>query len=391
MEKVIIPISMGIVVDDVGWHDGADGRAQNMPARSGLPRFHHPDDVRALNEIGKKLNTRIVCSLVLGEWDRNNFLRGAEGIVPNPDTWDQASIIDLEYTKEYFNALEESEYLDYSLHGLMHATYDNGKLNTARQYYPNVYDDGKIVGHIWQTPEKFEEMIDLFYKIYDDWGFKKKITQFVSPCGCWGTPKSEGNIAYAKILRKRGIKYWSNSWSEYKQRTGFIEGIITAKGGTITAWNAYDNDPDYLVPIIDEKPELPLYPYCCGHLTNFIRFNYQKNFEYVDKWVKYFKKYTDRFGLAPARSVDEACSQMLYADFARLSEDANIYTFDLNEVDATGALGLYDEFLITVSGDEAPKLLTEGAEIELYDKQDGHTTYKIVRGGNKIIKIKLSK
>ena len=389
MDKIKLPIAIGIIVDDVGWHDGSDGRMQNMPARSGLPRFHHPDDVRALNAIGKGLNTKIVCSLVLAEWDRNNVLRGAEGIVPDHVNWDQASKIDLEYTQRYFEALEESEYLDYSLHGIFHAFYENGRLNTARQYYPNTYDEnGNINGYRWHSPEKFEQMISLFFEIYNDWGFKKKITKFVSPCGCWGTPESEGNIAYAKILRKHGITSWNNSWAEFSEPVGFVDGIITAKGNNITAWNAYDVDPDYLVPLTEEDPDGVVSAHYCGHLTNFIRYNYQKNFEYVDKWVRYFKKY-EKFGIEIARDVDSANSQMAYSRLARLSKEGDCYLIDLTAVDAVGAPGIQDSFLVSFAGDFKPELLTGGASIEEYSAGDGYRTYKITRGGNSIIRIKL--
>ena len=35
MEKIILPIATSIIVDDVGWHDGADKRYMNEPARKG--------------------------------------------------------------------------------------------------------------------------------------------------------------------------------------------------------------------------------------------------------------------------------------------------------------------------------------------------------------------
>lgn len=390
MENIKIPISIGIIVDDVGWHDGNDQRYYGGPARSGLPRFHHPDDVRALNEIGKRLNTKIVCSLVLGDWDRKNVLRGVENVTPDPNCHDAAGIMDAELAKGYFEALEESEYLDYSLHGLFHSYYESGKLNTARQYYPNVKNAlGEVVGYRWLDPCRFDEMISLFYSIYNEWGFKKKITQFVSPCGCWGTDESAGNIEYARILKKYGIKYWSNGWVDLNKRFGVMDGIMAVKGANITTWNAYDIDPDYLPTIIEEKPDEPIYSYYCGHLTNFIRFNYQKNFEYVDKWVEYFEKYTSSFGTAPARCVDEACSQLAYAERAIVTRAKDTYKIDLREVDSLGADGIYDEFLLSLWGEVKPELLTKGAELELYDKRAEYTTYKIKRCGAQIIEIKV--
>ena len=384
MERIVLPLAIGIIVDDIGWHDGHDLRPMNGSARSGIPRFHHPDDVRALNAVGKALNTKIICSLVLGEWDKNNLLRGVPSVTPNPESWDAAATMDHEYTKEYFKALEESEYLDYSLHGLLHAYYDDGKLNTPRQYYPNTYDEkGNINGYRWLSPEEFDRMIDLFYKIYGDWGFKKKITTFVSPCGCKGFPESEGNIGYADVLLKYGIKYWCNSWNEYKQTLGNIRGLLGVRGRTIAPWNAYDIDPDYLEPLKG------LDPYFCGHLTNFIRYNYQNNFEYTEKWAKYFRKYTDQFGAMIARNIDESCSQSLYVEKAKLSCEGDAVTIDLAEVDGYGAIGIFDEFFVSIQGDNAPTMLTEGASIEYYESGDGYKTYKIKRSGAKLIKLAL--
>ena len=385
MDKIVLPIAIGIIVDDVGWHDGRDLRYMNGSARSGLPRFHHPDDVRALNAIGKALNTKIICSLVLGEWDKDNVLRGVPAVTPDPENWDAAAVMDMEYTKEYFKALEESEFLDYSLHGLLHAYYDGAKLNTARQYYPNTYaEDGKINGYRWLPAEEFGKMIDLFYEIYGSWGFKKKITTFVSPCGCWGVPEDEGNIGYAKMLLKHGIKYWCNSWAEFKKPIGNALGIMAVRGDNIAPWNAYDIDPDYLEPLEE------LGPYYCGHLTNFIRYNYQKNFEYVEKWAKYFRKYSDRFGAMMARNIDESCSQMLYVKNAKLTECDGVVTVDLAEVDSFGANGLFDEFFISIEGDHSPKILTEGASIDYYECGDGYKTYKIKRCGAKLVSFALN-
>ena len=384
MEKIILPIATSIIVDDVGWHDGADRRYMNGPARSGLPRFHHPDDVRALNEIGRALNTKIICSLVLGEWDRKNVLRGVPSVTADPENWDAAGTMDKEYVKEYFKALEESEYLDYSLHGLMHAYYDNGKLNTARQYYPNTYaEDGTVNGYRWLPAEEFDKMIELFYSIYSELGFKKKITTFVSPCGCWGTHESEGNIEYAKVLKKYGIKYWCNGWVDLQNPVEMVEGIMAVKGDNIGPWNAYDIDADYL------EPKDLFGTYYCGHLTNFIRFNYQKNFEYTENWARYFKRYSDRFGAMFAPSVDEACSQRLYADNAKVTLEGDNCEIDLSSVDAKGALGLLDEFYISIKDGASPEIQTSGASLELHEKCDGYATYKISRGGAKIVKIKL--
>ncbi|MBR5314967.1 MAG: hypothetical protein IKU45_06110, partial [Clostridia bacterium] len=69
----IIPNAVQITMDDIGWFIGHDNRAKNEPSRTGIPRQHHPLDYRAVNEIGKAIGMKIMCPLVIGEWDKNNL------------------------------------------------------------------------------------------------------------------------------------------------------------------------------------------------------------------------------------------------------------------------------------------------------------------------------
>ena len=385
--NVILPVAIELVVDDVGWHNGADERYLNLPARSGLPRYHHPNDVKALNAIGEGLNMKIICSLVLGEWDRKNTLRGIPHLSPDEQTWDAAGEMDPEYTQAYFDALEESKFLDYSLHGLNHGYYEGGKLNTARQYYPDIKNEqGERVGFRWLPEEEFDRMVDLFYGIYNEWDFKKDIVTFVSPCGCMGTPTDEGNLNYAKALLRRGILYWCNSWHDHEDICDTIEGLITTKGYDIITWNAYDVDPDYLEPLREGER---VGAACGMHLTNFIRFNPEKNFEYVPKWVNYFKRQAEVFGFMLARDMADSSSQAMYARFASLKETEDGFTVDLTNVDKQGALALRDEFYVSIRNTKASSAPTvTGGEITLYETKGEFKTYKIRRHCNSKITVK---
>ena len=388
MENIKLPVAFSIIVDDVGWFQGADTRLNNGPARSGMPRFHHPDDMRALNAIGKKLNTNILCSLAMGDWDKNNRLRGIPHFTAEEDKWDCARKFDHEYAAGYFDALEESEYLDYALHGLMHSYYEDGRLVTARQYYPDRTDGhgNKIGGWRWLEPAEFEKMISVFYEIYNDWGFKKPIVDFVSPCGCRGTNTDQGNIEYAKILRKYGILYWSNSWQDLNTHSATIEGILISKGdGSITAWNAYGGNPKYLKL---NAPGGVVGTHLCGHLANFVRYDPEDNFEYVDAWVEYFNKYTELFGSMLARDNAESCSQSYYASTATVSAVDGGYEIDLTKVDATDAPGLKNEFFVSLRGGVEPKAC-EGGKISLREEKPGFKTYRIERDGSSKVVIKI--
>ncbi len=388
MENIKLPVAFSIIVDDVGWFRGDDTRLENGPARSGLPRFHHPDDIRALNAIGRKLNTNILCSLALGDWDKNNRLRGIPHFTAEEDKWDCAASFDEEYAKAYFDALEESEYLDYSLHGLMHSYYEDGRLITARQYYPDCTDGhgNKTGGWRWLEPAEFEEMIRVFYQIYNDRGFKKPIVDFVSPCGCNGTDTDVGNIEYARILRKYGILYWSNSWRHLKKYSATIEGLIISKGdGSITKWNAYGGNPKYLEL---NAPDGVVGTHLCGHLANFVRYDHQDNFEYVDAWVEYFNKYTELFGSMLARNNAESCSQSFYATLAKVSRVDGGYEIDLSAIDAVDAPGLKDDFFISLRNGVEP-CGCEGGIITLHEEKGEFKTYRIKRDGSSKVMIRV--
>lgn len=384
MKNAILPSTAVIVVDDVGWHNGADMRHANQPARSGLPRFHHPDDVRALGEIGRGLNMHIICSLVLGEWDRKNILRGVPHVTGDEQGWDAAAKLDPEYGRAYFEALEECEYLDYAVHGLCHAYYENGHLVTARQYYPDVRDEnGNRTGFKWLPEEEFARMIDLFLEIYNDWGFKKEIKTFVSPCGCLGKPTDEGNLAYARVLRDRGIDYWCNGWAHHPTLSDTVGGLMTTRSYSVVPWNAYDVDPTYLrVFGEDEIGGANV----CFHLTNFIRYNHEKNFEYVPAWIDYFKRQSEVFGFMLARNIGECSTQAIYKNYATLTETDTGLTLDLTAADDRGANALGDELYLSLRRGTEPATCL-GGEISLYEEKQGFNTYKIKRSGDALVEI----
>ena len=204
LDKIVIPAAFQLSLDDVGWHDGRDLRTLNQPSRSGLPRNHHPLDYKMLAELGRALDMKIVCPLCLGDWDKDNFLRGQVGITHKPHTWDRASEIDLEYAKECFEALESAEYIEYGLHGLMHGRYtEDGKLIWEKEYFTPKDESLKTA---YLDTDDFRNRLDLFFKIYNSWGFSQKIRTFVAPCGM-GKTTLDMMEEMAKILEPLGIKY----------------------------------------------------------------------------------------------------------------------------------------------------------------------------------------
>ena len=379
LKDFILPYAVSIRVDDVGWHEGADERWRNRPSRSGLPRRHHPDDVRALNAIGKGLGTKIICCLVLGEWDKYNRLRGVPHVTWDEQGWDAAGTMDMAYTEAYFDALESSDNLEHGVHGLLHGYYENGKLVHERFLYPFLEKDetGRTVARPL-PPEELETMLDLFYAIYNDWGFKKKITP-VWQIGnaCFGTPQDEYNRIFSRILVRKGIGAWQ--WGGWPKDVEVEDGMIYLNStlGTVP-WDAYDIDPSLLHNFFEAGPRPGLLPNIRSHLTNYIRFQPEKNFEYVPAWIDYFKRITSPFGAFMARDNVESASQAVYVAYSAVDTVDGGIRIDLSGVDKVRTPLVADEFYVALRGRDLPRAVT-GGRIALHEWRGDHAVYKITR------------
>ena len=383
-----IPVAIQVRVDDVGWHRGADGRAFSGPARTGMPRDPVVEDYKVLNELGKAIDMKICCSIPLAEWDKENVLRGVPHITPYPDKWDRASEINMSYAEACMEALESGGFLDYTCHGLYHAHFDEGKHISGREFYPPVYDEANqcYSSEEAQLPiEEFERHIELYFKIYNAWGFQKKIESFTSPAGCIGTPQD--NEAYCSVLRKYGIYYWNNSWHQFKDTVDAASGVICASGLMLLHWAAYDVDPDLLPDAVNQngEPEKTDFGF---HWPNFLRFHPEHNMERLPKWVDYFNRQSEIFGLMLAKDVGFANSQALYNRFADIRFEEGKCIIDFAEVDNKGAVGLKNEFYISFQNGVTPKGCVNG-KLELYQTKKAFQTYKVTRNDTKPIAIEL--
>ena len=377
---MILPVAVSIRVDDVGWFEGADERHLGLPSRSGLPRRHDPRDILTLNEIGKGLGVKVLCNLILGEWDFKNRLRGVPHETWNEQGWDAASAIakNRAFFDGAFAALEESEYLEYGLHGLLHGYYVDGKLYDGKYAYPFTAKNER--GEWVRLPRdygEFDRMLTLFREIYDDWGFRREIHVWEAGCGCFGKPEDPVNRDLAAILRRHGIGIWE--W-------GGWPGIATAQDGMIflpsalgfLPWNAYSVDPSILGNVFESPRGHGIVPNICGHLTNFIQFQPEKNFEYVGAWVDYFRRITSPFGAMLARDNEAAASQAVYAAYARIDRVDGGYRIDLAPVDAVRNEVVEDEFFVSLRERALPAALT-GGTLALHEVRPDHVIYKIRR------------
>ena len=264
---------MQICVDDLGWFTGTDARHIGRPSRTGMTRPHRPEDYTVLNEIGKAIGQKIMCPLVLGEWDKENILRGEIGVTYEPKTWDRASVIDLKLAERCFEEAEKSEFIEYAVHGVLHGNYAaDGSQITEQEYFEYKTPEDTLLST--QSQEEIEHRFELFFKLYDMWGFKKKIRAFACPNSIPSNLESKDLGALSAVLKKHGIEYWANGWKKIKGYTEFIDGILyMEKASDIKIpWNAYDVDPAYIADFAKEGDE-QLGIIINSHWPNYLRFN----------------------------------------------------------------------------------------------------------------------
>jgi len=385
-QNVKIPVAFQIRLDDVAWHIGHDDRYCGHPSRTGIPRLHSVLDYPIIHELGKALGVKINCALVLGEWDKENILRGQNSLSWDPDGWNRAAEIDMDYAEKAFEALESSDYIDYTLHGVLHGHYDRGVQLTEQEFYTRVYDHEKgcyTKEITWQTEDSVRLHLDYFFKLYNMWGFKKPIHCFACGNGSYGGPSDEGNIMYAGIFREYGLDVWKNSWRGMADgNCAVINGMIALKGangksGGSIPWNAFDVDPDYLGLFNTEENAFTDYGI---HWPNLLRWNPEKNLEYLPKWINYFNKQAEVFGTMMAKDVLFAASQAVYNRYAKVDFMDGKYIIDLADVDKQNARALKNEFYVSFKSRELPTACVGGV-ISLYETKKNFVTYKIERNG----------
>lgn len=390
MENIKLPIAVSIRVDDVGWRDGHDERHLGLPSRTGMPRLHVAEDVQALNEIGRGLGTKVLCNLVIGDWDKKNRLRGVPHVTWNEAGWDAAATVEKhrDFFDTTFAALEGGEYLEYGLHGLMHGYYENGSQVAEKFLYPFLYRDER--GEWKRNPlpaEELDLLCELFFAIYDDWGFRKKIRVWEAGNGCYGTPDSDYNREFARVLGRHGIRVWE--WGGWPEDVTVREGMVFINSTLgFVDWNVYDIDPSILQNCFLAGRRPGIVPNVCGHLPNFIRFQPEKNFEYVSAWVDYFRRITAPFGAMMARDNEESASQGVYARYAVTDRVDGGYRIDLTEVDAVRTDVVEDAFYVALR-DRRPPTSCTGGRVSVHECKEDHTIYKIERDGSPVVTLGL--
>ena len=389
----VIPTAIQLCFDDVGWHAGEDMRYEGFAPRSGLPRHHAVEDYEILHELGRAINQKILAPLVLGDWDKENVLRGKVGLTHDPAGWDRASEIDYPLTEKCFEVLDGSDYIEYAIHGILHSAYTpEGKLITAKEYFREIPTEGGKLKTVLTSEEDFNTRMECFFDIFRAWGFKKHIRTFVSPCGMKNADDEIiGDLT--ERLSKRGIEFFTNYSFHFDDPLRVYNGItIMKKGcsykkpGGILEWNVYDYDPSSFVPFV--SPDNFGGTNIIGlHWTNLLRYQPETNMERLPLWIKFFKRESETFGTMISRDICFSATQQFYRLFAKEDIQDGVYRVDLSEVLKRKTAPCPDEFFVSFRKGTKPSAIS-GAQISLYEEHENFNTYKIAHDRD-VVEIKI--
>lgn len=390
-----IPKPMQIVLDDIGWFYGADQREKNLPSRTGIHRKHVLEDYVIIEEVGKGLNQKINCMLVIGEWDRKRVLAR----VPNSNKlgkdWNGSEYFDEAEANKILEYCNSAEHIEFGWHGLLHDSWnDQGELVGTELSIPEGFKRGNPV-HL-PSDEYMRIHFDAFFEIYNDWGFNSPIRSFASPCGARNNLQ-DGRMT--RLLKEYGFQFWHNGggpakyapyWTDLLDAGTVVQnGIIcNRKNKAMGPWEVYDMDPEYMAPLTYDQLGIN-----GGHWVNFLRYAPQRNLDNLDGWIRYFDAHGEMFGCIISRDVAFAHYQKLYLYNSTVEEKDGEIVIDLQAADtlldqAGLTEGKRPPFYVSIQNGTVPKNCTGGTITE-YERRKDFVNYKVERGSASVITIKV--
>ena len=373
--NVTIPAALQLAVDDVGWMDGRipywDGWSPN---RTGIPRKHVLADYIALNELGRSIGMKINALFVIGEWDRHNILKHVPYATKYGKDWDHTPFLNVEEAIKIRDYLNTCEYIELGVHGLLHEAWDEngtwigGEFSLGKDFTPGAPKA--------PVPEWYlRSHLDAFMEIYHDWGFTGALRTFTCPGECCGAYDTD---YFAKTLCEYGIRYCHEG--DAVPGCFAKDGIISnTRAISLAPWEAYDINP----------ARLPTYdPSAAGiisaHWPNFLRYDPEETTERLDAWKAFFARQAEVFGLILSRNMVMAHHQLLYRNFAVITEHDGQVRIDLTAIDKMIPQDPREPLYISVRN-TAQTPLCRGGILKVYEQHAQFTTYQIDRTAESIL------
>lgn len=358
----VIPSSLQLVVDDVGWFRGWDSREAGGSARTGMPRLHTAADYEAIDRLGRKIGMKILCAFVMGDWDPDNRLRSIPYIADPEKGWDNAASIDRDEAERCADVIRSSSGIEIAIHGLVHNCFIPGVPYGNSDYYFRRSGELTFIGK-----DDTRRKLDAFFDLLNYWDFRKPVRAFVPP-----------NFVYrwgeiAEVLREYGILFASTVFADddmevpagpRPEEAGVDCGVIVL--------DRNNNPIRWKEPAADPRGLPPFHGIFGCHWPNLLSLEPSENAAVTENWAAYFGNAKDEFDLILSRDISFAASQTLFRRFALLREEKGGCSIDLHTVPTAPGRG--KSFVLR---SRKPLTRSEGCTFRLLEKSSAFRTYEV--------------
>jgi hypothetical protein len=321
--KVIIPMPLQVVIDDVGWWSGEDGSKRQEPYRTGINRNHVPADYKAIADLGRALGIRPQAAMIMCEWDKENILRNLPSATWMGAKWDNSKWLGpwMEEAAEIIRS--NQEFFELTLHGVGHEYWEGGTFTRAE------WTDSK--GQM-RPPDQVEKHLDFYGMLMEQHNLGSFPKSFVPAAFRHSFGISEGReVSLAEILQRRGINYINTPFISMfnKERAqyglfGFDANIMTIdRGEDEFQWTVFPGDPKSVLKG----------PTCGLHWPNLLHPDPEQNPEIVARWVNFLKPYNENPDTLLAKNSITFQHQLAHRQLTKTLVKRNAIELDFTETD----------------------------------------------------------
>jgi hypothetical protein len=346
---VFIPMPVFPIIEDVGWWQGEDGSAFQQPYRNAFPRRHCLADYQALVRLADKLGVRIGLGMVLGEWDRTNYLSGITGATWMGSHWNNEINQGpwLDETADYLRTNQDS--FELGLHALCHEFWCKGKMERSEFHDRN----GTM-----RSREVIKSHLDAFGTILEQNGFSEFPRLFVPPAlnHSFGNDKE----SLQALLHNYGIRYVITRFSRarcfsppHHEKMTWECGVgLLERGLAPVPWNMSASLPswDFSGPI------LPL------HWGNLLHPDPEQSKNIIDGWAEMLLAGTTGPDRILAVNYDTCWRQAAIFFYGKLSLEASSIVVDLRTLPKDMPNSI-ESFYLKVRGYRSTQIRIQGAQM----------------------------
>jgi len=351
--KVIIPMPIQVVIDDVGWWSGEDGSKRQEPYRTGINRNHVPADYQAIAELGRALGIRPQAAIILCEWDKENILRLLPTSTWMGDKWNNSKWVGPWQDEAAEIIRNNQNHLELTIHGIGHE-YWEGETFTRAEWTDS---NGQM-----RPNDQVELHLDYFEKLMNQHNLGAFPKSFVPTAFKHSFGPSEGReISLAEILKKRGVDYINSPLKGMynKERVqfglfGLDAGVMTVdRGSDECPWDTFPGNP------VNELTG----PTCGMHWPNMLHPDPGKNPEIVHKWISYLKRYNEKPDKMLAPDSVSFQNQLAHHSLTKVELKRNVIAMDFTETDKLPATIGKGELTLKIAADKTLKFKSDSIEI----------------------------